>query len=411
MSDIYRNATVTLSADGAKDVSGGLFGSPAARKSSHKVHSFIVEDKDDNPTTVYARLCSAPPSNPNSFPHSSLDPDPSVLSTRGWVVQERILSPRMVHFHQEELVWSCYSQQRCECRLLPGVSATNPFRRLLASENSAVDLLLEWPTLVSQFTSKDLSFARDRLPAISGLATLMGQRTSSQYLAGLWADDLEYSLLWMSDHQKSGSRPVQRVDVEPYAPSWSWASIIGPVKYIPRHLDQFSHRRSGGDEVKTVYKTPRAATIPLTTNVYGPIKHGFVTAVGQVLPILYDSAQKVWRPEAKVLDLGRLKLNDRPPQTGIDDPRIEPECIFDVLGEYSPEYGPRDGRTRGYALLRVATYIWKGQWSTLSTEVVALFLSQVSIDPPAYRRRGIFLHAFDSKTVWEDVPTSIITLC
>ena len=39
----------------------------------------------------------------------------SPLSGRGWVLQERLLAPRTLHFGREQLFWEC-----CECRHLEG---------------------------------------------------------------------------------------------------------------------------------------------------------------------------------------------------------------------------------------------------------------------------------------------------
>ncbi|KAK0755315.1 hypothetical protein N5P37_012142 [Trichoderma harzianum] len=37
------------------------------------------------------------------------------LLNRGWVYQEQLLSRRMLHFTQNELVWECFEETRCEC--------------------------------------------------------------------------------------------------------------------------------------------------------------------------------------------------------------------------------------------------------------------------------------------------------
>ncbi|KAH8660602.1 heterokaryon incompatibility protein-domain-containing protein [Xylariales sp. PMI_506] len=449
MSDVYRNAVVTLSADGASDTSGGLLANTLDRGDIHKANSFPIKSPDDGHlVTVYARRRAELPSHPVSFPHSGLEKaqeHPTKLSTRGWVVQERILSPRMVHFYQQELVWSCYSHRRCECRLLPGapLSSTSEFRRLLVSsalplplpaseeqdqqlDITGYDLCMEWPSLVAEFTSKDLSYPQDRLPAISGLATLVQERLprSLQYLAGHWSVDLDYSLLWLSDHKTAAAagRTVERIATatESYAPSWSWASVAGPVRFIPRHRDQFSHRRTGGDELEPVWSVLRASTIPKNpANTYGPVQYGFVTARGQTLSIYYDRQRRLWRPEAHdVLDLSSLSLGDadgdgrdQPVGRNLKEPQREPVFVFDVESEFARDGEPADADPRGYILLRAATYIWGGQWSTLSTEVVALFLMQVSVDPPAFRRRGVVLHAFDSENVWQDLPEQTVILC
>lgn len=410
MSGVYRNATITLSADGADNAPEGLFGSLSSRNSAHEVFSIITEGLDGIPVMVHARKRSKRPSDPDSSPHSSLATEPSKLSSRAWVLQERILSPRMLHFYKEELVWSCYGQQRRECRLMAGALSSGTFRRLIAFQGSEYDFIREWPKLVSQFIIKDFIYAKDRLSAISGLATVMNERISDRYLAGIWFCDMDYSLLWMSDHVQAKDIFIQRVPVKLYAPSWSWAAIVGPVRYIHRHLDQLSNRRSGEDEIKPIFRAVRATIMPTIFNIYGPVMHGFVTIEGQVLPVHYDVAVQAWRSSPRQWnDWSGLSIDDEP-GSSIQPVRHELQFIYDILDEAS-ELNPEIFISRDFVLLCVAIYIWGGVWSTTSTEVVALFLIQVSETPLVYKRVGIVLHAFNSKTVWKDVPTKSITIC
>ncbi|KAL1836822.1 hypothetical protein VTJ49DRAFT_4623 [Mycothermus thermophilus] len=136
MKQVYNNAALTLSADGAEDTSQGLFANPSARAKANQTVTLMTEDATGQPVEIHARLRCAPPSDPDSAPHSSYHTQPSKLSTRGWVVQERILSPRMVHFYNEELVWSCFGLQRCECRLLAAASSSGTLRRILTMASS-----------------------------------------------------------------------------------------------------------------------------------------------------------------------------------------------------------------------------------------------------------------------------------
>lgn len=408
MSRVYRNATITLSVDRADDASEGLFGNSSTRALAHEVYSISTEGLDGKPVMVHAKKRSKRSSDPDSSPHSSLNTEPGKLSSRAWVVRERILSPRMVHFYKGELVWSCYSQQRCECRLMAGASSSGTFRRLVASEGSKYSLIHEWTNLVSQLTAKDLTDANDRLPAISGLAALMNQYISSRYLAGIWACDMDYSLLWIGDHKKAKGTPIHRMRVALYAPSWSWTTIVGPIKYVNRHLGQLSYRRSGEDEIKP-FRAVRATTAP-TSSFYGPVKHGFVTIKGQVLPVHYDVAGQAWRPSPQEWnDLSGLNLDGEPGSNTLPV-QHKPQFVYDVLYE-SPELIPDIFASREFVLLRAATYIWGGTWSAAPTKVVALLLHQVSEVPLAYRRVGIVLCAFCSKTVWGKVPTKSIIIC
>lgn len=39
----------------------------------------------------------------------------TLLLTRGWVFQERILSPPLIRFEQHEIFWECLSLTTCQC--------------------------------------------------------------------------------------------------------------------------------------------------------------------------------------------------------------------------------------------------------------------------------------------------------
>ncbi|KAB5578577.1 heterokaryon incompatibility protein-domain-containing protein [Coniochaeta sp. 2T2.1] len=421
MSQVYSNAALTLSADGAADTSQGLFGGSGARTSAHNTQAITTTDPSGSPVEVYARLRSSRPSDPNTAPHSSLPTSPSKLSTRAWVLQERILSPRMVHFYNEELVWSCFGLERCECRLMAVTSSFGTFRRLLSmpapdKPTSEHNLLVEWPKLVEQFTSKGLTYPKDRLPALSGLATLAHEKTpTSRYLAGMWSADMAYSLLWASDHVAAAESdtPIVRMPVVPFAPSWSWASVVGPVVHVDRHLDQFTNRRSGRDEVKPLLEVVRAVTTPVTSNAYGPVKEGVVVVRGQVLSVRYDFLEGTWRPVLQ----GRGEIGGRGLAAEVDKrPKVEPKVIPDVLDE-DPRFNSaaRVLQLFGeFVFLRAATYIWEGSMSSESTEVVALLLERrpdLSVSgEETYQRRGIVMHAFDSRKVWVGVPTQTISI-
>tara|TARA_R110002003_G_scaffold534_8_gene20272 strand:- start:9357 stop:10307 length:951 start_codon:yes stop_codon:yes gene_type:complete len=315
----------------------------------------------------------------------------------------------MVHFHKEELVWSCFGQERCECRYMAGTSSFGSFRRLLSPANaqeqsSEHNLLVEWPKLVEQFTSKGLTYSKDRLEALSGLATLAHEKTpNSRYLAGMWSTDLPYSLLWASDHAAAGETPVSRMPIVPYAPSWSWANVVGPIWHVDRHLDQFTNRRSGNDEVKPLLEIVQASADPVSTNVYGPVKAGVVVVRGQVLDVRYDFLWATWRP---VMPDGRVLGVE-----AADRPKMEPKVIPDIIDE-DPRFSVAARfpmLSSEFVFLRAATYIWDGIFSSGSTDVVALLLVKTPGEE-MYQRRGIVLHAFDSKKVWEGIPTRMISI-
>ncbi|RSL37901.1 hypothetical protein CEP53_015380, partial [Fusarium sp. AF-6] len=147
--------------------------------------------------------------------------DSAPVNTRGWVFQERLLSPRILYLGNDVLFWECDDFLTSE--MAPGRSV---FSRInIAAEPG--DLARQWPYLVSAFMRKDLSYEKDRLFAISGIAQLFAQRTSETFLAGLRKTCWAHDLLW---HPRPFSSSDNR---SPSAamPSWSWAACPAPLDW------------------------------------------------------------------------------------------------------------------------------------------------------------------------------------
>ncbi|KAJ0110039.1 hypothetical protein J7T55_014842 [Diaporthe amygdali] len=93
---------------------------------------------------------------------------------------------------------------------------------------STIGEFSSWQFLVHEYSSRRLTFATDKLPAISGAAAKFYDRVKCRYLAGLWADNLPQALIWRCFGALSELRPSPR---EYVAPSWSWASVTRTVSY------------------------------------------------------------------------------------------------------------------------------------------------------------------------------------
>lgn len=169
------------------------------------------------------------------------------LMTRGWVLQERMLAPRAVYFTPTELVWKCRTRSCCECEE-PGPSGLHggvgwldaPTSWVQANHGAAMNPpeigaspLYPWQLVVQHFSRLDLTFETDCLPALSGVAHEVASLHNLQpadYLAGLWRQRLPIDLLWqraVMGHDIDTRRPSNWL-----APSWSWASVRGPVDFF-----------------------------------------------------------------------------------------------------------------------------------------------------------------------------------
>ena len=99
-----------------------------------------------------------------------------------------------------------------------------------------IDSFILWHGIVQTYTKCLLTKNQDKLVAISAVARQFQLILKDEYKAGLWRRHLAQHLLWKVNTPQGVSLPT--TDSESYcAPSWSWASVPGPVSlntYIAR---------------------------------------------------------------------------------------------------------------------------------------------------------------------------------
>lgn len=166
----------------------------------------------------------------------------NTLNQRAWVLQEQILSPRSIVFSKNCLIWRCPALTTNEKYPLgmpgyPGISTDNnrflyciinDMLSFIAKETN-VDIYTCWCRMLEDFTSRNLTYDEDRLPAIAGIAKKIGVAADDSYHAGLWRRDMIFGILW-----RVISIDAARTTRSARAPSWSWASINCGVNF--RHL-------------------------------------------------------------------------------------------------------------------------------------------------------------------------------
>ncbi|KAI8630913.1 heterokaryon incompatibility protein-domain-containing protein [Xylariaceae sp. FL1651] len=149
-----------------------------------------------------------------------------VLLSRGWVLQERLLSPRIAYYDADELKWECNVTTDCQCG---GMNTISNFKvdyiAALEGSRSQESLPKRWMKVVQRYSRLGLTYDTDRVVALAGIADqALKLGNGGRYLAGLWEDNLASQLCWWTDdtHRK----------VEKYlAPSWSWMSVSGAVNF------------------------------------------------------------------------------------------------------------------------------------------------------------------------------------
>jgi len=91
----------------------------------------------------------------------------------------------------------------------------------------------QWIPVVEIYTRSALTFPKDKLVAISGMARELSGDMKCEYLAGLWRRDLEHQLLWKV---RTPHPATKKEDMR--GPSWSWASVDGSIE-IPEWRGYF----------------------------------------------------------------------------------------------------------------------------------------------------------------------------
>jgi len=268
---IYRHATITLSATVATTGDAGLF-FPRERT---KCVAMTYNTRDGNPD---CQFFMTHPRHDSSFAE---DVTYGVLNTRGWILQERVFSRRIVHFGKDQLHWECMSVtcsedgrdgirfkdiDRSLAQLIfeaPIQSCENP---QIAGERPATNsarMYDYWYDMLENYTSRALTFEEDNLPALSGLANLCEKWSGDHYVAGLWKGNFGRGLIWCGSNLSQPARFL--------APSWSWASLLG-AKYFLTH--SFSSAKSALGNIQISIETTNAA------NRYGQVKAGQVSLSG-----------------------------------------------------------------------------------------------------------------------------------
>lgn len=232
MGTVYRYATVTISAQTSPRSSHGILKRNLTSSSPLGSAPLKVFPKDMDGAEVFVER-----QDPKEETLRLLQIG-SPLSRRGWVLQETVLSPRVLYYGDKNIFWRCHKGVES----VDGLPAGNRTHSTDVSEISAVFhddngsasrfeadniawVFKEYYKLVVQYSRRQLSVDSDKLPAFSGLSQLLEPTIDSAYLAGLWSRDINHGLLW--HHQIGSCKHVQ-----PYrAPSWSWAVTNQPVIY------------------------------------------------------------------------------------------------------------------------------------------------------------------------------------
>ncbi|KAK5406881.1 hypothetical protein LTR06_008376 [Exophiala xenobiotica] len=164
-------------------------------------------------------------------------PDPeidSVLQNRAWILQERLLSQRILYFGSEMMYWERNGKARYEVLGYPiedDYQNRNEVEKISFDEPRDRDSWLEyWYRIVQTYSGCELTHEMDKFPALSGIARVLHAILGDTYVAGLWSGDIPRGLTWYIPSFRKQVAPLRPTKYT--APSWSFASIQHRVSYV-----------------------------------------------------------------------------------------------------------------------------------------------------------------------------------
>ncbi|KAF2666503.1 hypothetical protein BT63DRAFT_472858 [Microthyrium microscopicum] len=198
------------------------------------------------------------------------------LETRAWVMQERMISPRSIVFTENTVSWECRQSDASACAnedlkdrvlalnqpqdpieeerqgattisqemvspdhpkelfaffrdfRLPGFHVAEDQHRSVSMNTDIFGgiseyepCLVAWWIFLSLYTPRQLTYGKDKLLAMNGIAAAAQRYTLMKNNFGLWYHFIEHELLWCID--PDGPEAIRSSSLR--SPSWSWAGL------------------------------------------------------------------------------------------------------------------------------------------------------------------------------------------
>jgi hypothetical protein len=252
MDYIYQHATVTIAAEASPDSLTGIVGSTRDQRHSQSIlpktccHSKakqvcgVIQFRIDRESRVQRR-------------------SRGVLSDRAWTLQEEILSPCILRFSAQQVMWRCPTVKLTEWQpqggqkthltgkpdfarplydklLIKSGSLIAPSIQLLNYDGEGTSLFSYWYTEVANnYMNRDITFERDKLVAVLGIANKISDISNDRYIAGLWLKNMHSGLTWLTPKANATKHKTY------IAPSWSWAQVdcagTPDLRHEPLYID------------------------------------------------------------------------------------------------------------------------------------------------------------------------------
>ena len=293
MQHYYKNAILTVATDNLTGDHEGFLDTTRPRDSKSiriPFHTSLALE----PVYVYVRKHVHLPGYQN---------DSAPLNTRGWTLQENLLSPRTLHYAEQQIIFECQKYSVTESDITPrGTSDADVFSTIkrfflrpeCSRKDSTVvryptmakyyDPLFRWYQILIEYYKRYLTFEDDRFAAISGLAREISQQSKMTYKAGIWVEDFHLGLLWNVSCRGLSPRNYR-------APSWSWASLDINMDW-GQNIDPVFDLYFGPKNHEAVYREAELLEMDVQLadgDPYGRLLSGSLRLKGRWLPY------RLWR--------------------------------------------------------------------------------------------------------------------
>ncbi|KAI0147430.1 HET-domain-containing protein [Xylariaceae sp. FL1272] len=229
MEDVFSSAYVTIAASSADSCLQGFMHDRPTRP--------CVAIQDQSGDKVY--LCK----NIDDF-HG--DVEQGVLNQRGWVLQERALSRRTIHFTSNQIYWECGEGVHCET-LAKLRNSKAEFLNDADFPKSALRYFRDgrivlFQTIYSMYSQLAFTNPTDRSMGILGLERRLARTLESKGDYGILQRYLQRSLLWEREPNNELT-PITYTE-ERRVPSWSWMSCTGAIQFVKAPFDGVDWRNN-----------------------------------------------------------------------------------------------------------------------------------------------------------------------
>ncbi|KAF4451825.1 serine threonine kinase [Fusarium albosuccineum] len=201
------------------------------------------------------------------------DVEEAPLNKRGWVLQERALARRSIHFTSTQLYMECGKGVQCESLM----KLANEKAAFLGDSDFPNSILpyykggriVLFQNLFTMYSGLNFSHISDRSIAISGLERRLVTAFKSSGGYGIFDLYLERSLLWKRLEGSSLTRINYPSDRS--VPSWSWMAYNGRISYLDAPFDEINwtkdyespFKRTDGRDDKKYWEASGANPIPV----------------------------------------------------------------------------------------------------------------------------------------------------